>query len=185
MAVEEHRLARDEGDGSASEIDDLYDGEQYSTRDQRANNRTTYYESDVDKHVSNPKRAERLKRALKWQEGQYVTSDKGKSRGQQNHEEDKRRIVGILCSQLDVPKSQKRRVQKIINGEIPSYKFGHYSTEQVTLAVINVVVHKDDRWIEDEKQFREYMEYVGITNEDDNADLETMRRLRELVRERL
>lgn len=187
MGTHPHELSRDEGDGAGDEIDDLYDGEEYQTKDQRAETRTTYYERDIDTHVTDPRQARHLKRALKWQEGQYVTSDdeNEKSRGQQNHEEDKRRIVGTLGSQLGLSKSQKARVEHLIIDVLSINSFGHYSIEQVTLATINVVARESGRWIEDEPQFRDYMEQVGIVNEDGRADLDTMKRLRALVRERV
>lgn len=185
MGVHEHQVSRDEGDGAGDEIDDLYDGEEYQTKDQRAETRTTYYERDIDKHVTDPRLAGHLRRALKWQEGQHVTSDEDKSRGQQNHEEDKRRIVGTLGSQLGLTKGQKARTEHLVLDVISVNSFGHYSMEQVTLAVINVVAREDGRYIEDEEDFREYMAQVGITNDEDRADLETMKRLRALVRERI
>lgn len=185
MGVHTHNVSRDEGDGAGDEIDDLYDGEEYQTKDQRAETRTTYYERDIDEHVTDPRQARQLKRALRWQEGQHVTSDNDKSRGQQNHEEDKRRIVGTLGSQLDLSRSQKARVEHLVLDVISVNSFGHYSMEQVTLAVINVVSREDGRWIEDEVAFRDYMEQVGITNPSGRADLETMKRLRKLVRERI
>lgn len=179
MAVQKHRVARDQGDGAGSEIDDLYDGEEFESKDQRAETRTTYYKRDIEQHVSDPRLAGHLRRALRWQEGQWVTSDDDKSRGQQNHEEDKRRAVGVLASQLDLTTAQKTRVEHLVLDVLSVNSFGHYSMEQVALAVINVVVREDDRWIEDERLFRDYMEQVGI------EDLETMRRLRALVRERV
>lgn len=185
MTVHPHEVSRDEGDGAGDEIDDLYDGEEYQTKDQRAETRTTYYERDIDKHVNSPRRARQLKRALRWQEGQHVTSDDEKSRGQQNHEEDKRRIVGTLASQLDMGKTQKARVEHLVIDVLSVNSFGHYSMEQVTLAVINVVARENGRWIEDEDGFRDYMEQVELTNDEGRADLETMKRLRALVRERV
>lgn len=185
MGVHPHELSREEGDGAGDEIDDLYDSEEYQTKDQRAETRTTYYESDIDKHVTDPRLAKQLRRALQWQEGQYTTSENDKSRGQQNHEEDKRRVVGTLGSQLDLTKQQKARTEHLVLDVISVNSFGSYSMEQVTLAVINVVARESGRWIEDENDFRNYMERVGIKNGEGHADLDTMRRLRALVRERV
>jgi len=187
MPVQTQRVERDEGSGAGSEIEDLYDSEEYQTKDQRSPNRTTYYRRDIDQHVTDERTAWHLRRALRWQEGQYVTSDNEdeQSRGQQNYEEDKRRIVGVLASQLGLTSSQKRRVEHLVLDVVDVNSFGHYSVEQVTLGVINVVAREDERWIEDERLFRDYMEQVGITNDRERADLNTMRRLRSLVRERV
>ena len=180
MGVHTHRVARDEGDGAGAEIDDMYDGEEYQTKDQRAETRTTFYERDIDRHVSNPRRAQQLKRALRLHEG-----ERKPNRGSRNHEEDKRRLVGILCSQLSLTKGQKSRVEHLVMDVISINSFGRYSMEEVILAVINVVAREDGRWIEDEEDFHEYAERVGLTNDRGKADLDTIKRLRALVRERI
>lgn len=179
MAVPQHRVSRTEGDGAGDEIDDLYDGEEYQTKDMRAETRTTFYEKDIERHVSDPRIQQQLKRALRWHEGE------GKpNRGSRNHEEDKRRLIGTVGSQLGLTPSQKERVRHLVMDVMSVNSFGRYSMEQVALATVNVVVREDGRWIEDEDAFRDYMEYVGLTNEEGRADLETMKRLRKLVRER-
>lgn len=184
MGVHEHEVARREGDGAGDEIDDMYDGEEYQTKDQRAETRTTFYERDIDQHCTSRRQAKQLKRALRLQEGEHVNGS-GKSRGSQNNEEDKRRLVGIVGSQLGLSKAQKNRVQHLVLDVMSVNSFGYYSSEQVILATTNVVVREDGRWIEDEDEFHEYMEKVGITNDEGRADLDTMKRLRQLVRDRI
>lgn len=184
MSVHEHLVARNEGNGAGDEIDDLYDGEEYKTKDQRAETRTTFYERDIDTHCTSKRQAQQLKRALRLQEGEHVNGS-GKSRGSQNTEEDKRRLVGIIGSQLSLTDGQKRRVNHLVLDVMSVNSFGYYSSEQVILATVNVVVREDGRWIEDEDEFRDYMEKVGITNENGRADLNTMKRLRTLVHERV
>lgn len=184
MSVQSHKVARHEGDGSGDEIDDLYDGEEYQTKDQRAETRTTFYKKDIDKHVTDPRRARQLKRALRYQEGEYV-NNVGQSRGSQNNEEDQRRLIGTIGSQLSLTKAQKSRVEHLVLDVMSVNSFGRYSMEQVILATINVVARESGRWIEDEPQFREYAETVGLTNEMERADMETIKRLRSLVRERV
>lgn len=180
MGVQEHHVARNEGDGAGDEIDDMYDGEEYQTKDQRAETRTTFYERDIDRHVSNPRRARQLKRALRLHEG-----ERKPNRGSRNHEEDKRRLVGILGSQLSLTKGQKARVEHLVMDVISVNSFGRYSMEQVILATINVVAREHGRWIEEEAEFREYAERVGLTNDNERADMDTIKRLRSLVRERV
>lgn len=184
MGVHEHQVARAEGDGAGDEIDDLYDGEEYQTKDERAETRTTFYERDIDKHCTSRRQANQLKRALRLQEGEHVNGS-GKDRGTQNHEEYQRRLIGIIGSQLDLTNGQKQRVKHLVMDVMSVNSFGYYSSEQVILATVNVVVREDGRWIEDEDEFHEYMEKVGVTNDEDRADLETMKRLRGLVRERI
>lgn len=180
MAVHEHEVARAEGDGAGDEIDDLYDGEEYQTKDQRAETRTTFYERDIDKHCTSRRQANQLKRALRLHEG-----ERKPNRGQENYKEDKRRLIGIIGSQLDLTNGQKQRVKHLVMDVMSVNSFGYYSSEQVILATVNVVVREDGRWIEDEDDFRDYMEQVGITNDEDRADLDTMKRLRGLVRDRI
>jgi hypothetical protein len=184
MGVHEHEVARSEGDGAGDEIDDLYDGEEYQTKDQRAETRTTFYERDIDTHCTSSRYAKQLKRALRLQEGEHVNGS-GKDRGTQNHEEYQRRVIGIIGSQLDLTDGQKKRVKHLVMDVMSVNSFGYYSSEQVILATANVVAREDGRWIEEEEPFRDYMEHVGITNDEDRADLETMKRLRSLVKERI
>lgn len=184
MAVPQHRVSRSKGDGAGDEIDDMYDGEEYGTKDQRAETRTTFYERDIDQHCEDPRYAKQLKRALRFQEGEHATPGM-KSRGTQNHEEDKRRVVGALGSQLSLTERQKARVEHLVMDVMSVNSFGHYSMEQVALAAINVVAREDGRYIEDEDRFRGVMEEVGLVNDGGRADLNTMKRLRALVRERI
>ena len=186
MGVQEHSIARSEGDGAGDEIDDLYDGEEYQTKDQRADTRTTFYERDIDEHCTSHRQARQLKRALRFQEGERVgTYESARSRGSQNNDEDKRRLIGIIGSQLGLTDRQKNRVKHLVMDVMSVNSFGYYSSEQVILATTNVVVREDDRWIEDEQAFRDYMERVGITNDENRADLNTMKRLRQLVCDRI
>lgn len=181
--ADEHRLARDAGDGSGEQIDDMYDGEEYSTKDKRAGTRTTFYESDIERLDVSPQRAQELKRMLRRQEGEYVNASQFQSRGQQNHEEDKRRRIGTMGSQLGMTQMQKDRVNHLVIDVISVNSFGHYSIEQAILAVINVVAREDGRFIEEEQQFRDYMLDVGIG--DERPDMDTMKRLRRIVRDRV
>lgn len=180
MTVHEHQVARSEGDGAGDEIDDMYDGEEYQTKDKRADTRTTFYERDIDKHCTSRRYAKQLKRALRLHEG-----ERKPNRGQKNYEEDKRRLVGIIGSQLDLTNRQKQRVNHLVLDVMSVNSFGYYSAEQVILATTNVVAREDGRWIEEEQEFRDYMEQVGITNDEGRADLETMKRLRSLVKDRI
>lgn len=184
MGVHEHNVARAEGDGAGDEIDDLYDGEEYQTKDQRAETRTTFYERDIEQHCTSKRQANQLKRALRLQEGEHVNGS-GKSRGSQNNEEDKRRLVGTIGSQLSLTQAQKARVEHLVLDVMSVNSFGRYSMEQVILATINVVAREHGRWIEDEEEFREYAEQVGLTNDQGRADMDTIKRLRGLVRERV
>lgn len=179
MPVPEHNVAREKGNGSRSALEDEKTGDIWETKDQRAETRTTFYERDIDKLNVSDRRKRQLKRALKRQEGQHVNSKEYDSRGQQNHREDKRRLIGSFAGQLELTPAQKKRVNHLVMDVISVNSFGSYSSEQVILAVVNVVAREDGRWIEDEDDFRVIMENVGIDG------LETMKRLRSLVRDRI
>lgn len=160
-------------------MEDQKTGDHWQSKDQRANTRTTYFESDVDSLAVSKRRKRTLKRILKRQEGQHVNSEKYDSRGQQNHNEDKRRMARTLAGQADLTASQRDRVEHLITDVLSITSFGQYSTEQVVLGTVNVVAREDGRWIEDEPQFHDLMSDVGIES------LDTIKRLRGLVRDRL
>jgi len=178
MPVDERNLDRGKGSGSRSAIEDEKMGDCWETRDQRSDTRTTYYARDVDSLSISVARKRQLKRMLKRQEGQHVNSDKYDSRGQQNHKEDKRRMVGSFGSQLGLTSAQKKRVEHLIMSVLDINSFGSYSCEQVVLGTINVVAREDGRWIEDEKTFYDLMEATETT-------ATQAKRLREMVRERV
>lgn len=179
MAVQPHQVSRGPNDGSRDDMQDNgYDEFGHKTRDKRAETQTTYLAQDIEKHCTDERYANTLRRALRFQEGEHANGS-AKSRGTQNHEEDQRRIIGTFASQLGLTSRQKERVEHLVMDVMSVNSFGRYSMEQVTLATINVVVREDGRWIEDEEQFRDYMQQVGLT------DLNTLKRLRELVRERI
>lgn len=196
MEVHPHDVSRGEGDGSGAEIDDKYDGEEYTAKDQRADTRTTFYESDIDNLNVSERRKDQLRHALRRQEGEdfgendsydeATTSDsKRKRRKQQNREEWKRRVISAYAGQLELTPRQKRRSEHWVLDVLSINSFGRYSVEQVALAAINVVAREDGRYIEDEQYFHSLMEDVGITDDDDSPDMNKMRRLRTMVRERI
>lgn len=183
--VHEHLLVRDEGSGSREAIQDMYDGEEYENKDSRANTRTTYYERDIDKYCTDPRYAGHMRRALELQEGQHVNDPDKQSRGQQNHEEDKRRLIGAIGSQLGLTTAQKQRVKHLVMEVLSVNSFGHYSTEQVVIATCNVVAREDGRWIEEEDKFRSVVHDVELRTARGNPDMDAVKRLRGLVRDRI
>ena len=188
MGIESHRLQRGEGSGSRAEIDDKYDSEEYQDKDERAPTRTTFYERDINDLEVSEDRKQRLRRMLRRQRGEQpgeAYSQNYDSREQQNRSEWKRRVVSAFASQLELTSTQKERVKHLVNDVLDINTFGYYSTEQVVLATVNVVAREDGRFIEDEEMFRRLMGDSGITDEDRRPDLETMRSLRRLVRDRL
>lgn len=189
MAVQQQTVSRKANDGSRSDMQDNgYDEERYESRDKRAPTRTTFYESDIDRLDTTQRRKRRLKRALRRQEGEdqgEAYSTDHDQRQQQNRKEWKRRMVTTYASQLDLTPAQRDRSQHIVMGVVSIDSFGPYSTEEVILAVINVVVREDGRWIEDEELFRDLVRDVGIVNSAGRADLDTMESLRSMVRERV
>lgn len=185
MPAHEHNVDTDKGNGSRTAMEDEMSGDLWDSKDQRAETRTTFYEKDVDSLNVSERRKRELKRILRRQEGEHVNAEKYDSRGQQNHREDKRRLVSSFGSQLSLTPAQRERVNHLVMDVISINSFGNYSSEQAILATINVVVREDGRWIEDEKRFREFMESVGITNDDGRACLDTMKRLRAIVRDRV
>lgn len=196
MTVHPHNLARGEGEGSGEQIDDKYDGEEYTSKDQRADTRTTFYKSDIEALDVSESRKDQLKYSLRRHEGEDfgenssydkdTTSDsKRKRRKQQNREEWKRRVTSAYAGQLELSPRQKKRSEHWILDVLTINSFGHYSVEQIALGVINVVTREDARYIEDEAYFHKIMEDVGITDSNDNPDMDKMRRLRTMVRERV
>jgi hypothetical protein len=180
--VATHNVSRGEGDGAGERIDDKYDGEEYTTKDERADTRTTFYERDIDNLNVSERRKSELRRMLRRQEGEDYKETYRKdedNREQQNREEWKRRVVTTYASQLSLTDSQKERAKHLVIDVLTINKFGRYATEQVALGVINVVAREDGRWIEDEDEFRDLVAETGID------DMDSLKRLRRMVRERI
>lgn len=190
MSVESHNLSRDAGDGSAQAIDDKYDGEEYTTKDQRADTWTTFYKSDIDSLQVSERRKKELRRALERQRGidygEGTSADRNRRhRKQQNREEYKRRVVSVYASQLDLNKRQAERTGHLFLEVLDINSFGHYATEEIALAVINCVVREDGWLIEEDANFHRLMREVGLETDGNDPDLDAMRRLRGMVRERV
>lgn len=179
MGVETHNVDRGQGSGSRAAIEDEMMGDKWDTRDERAGTHTTFYMSDVESLPISKARKNQYYRMHNKQEGQHVNSTEYDSRGTQNYKEDVRRFITTTGSQLELTPSQKERVKHLVMDVLSINSFGSYSSEKVVLGTINVVAREDGRWIEDEEQFHDFMEAVGI------EDLSTMKRLRELVTDRL
>jgi len=192
MTVESHNLATEEGNGARSEIQDKYDSEEYQTKDQRADTRTTFYESDINALNVSERRKKELRRALRRQEGEDYgeggSADKTRrQRKQQNREEWKRRAITTYAANMDMTNAQKERAKHLFIDVLTINTFGHYSSEQVALAVLNVVAREDGWRLEDDSQFHSLMVECGITSNenDDKPHMGRMRKLREMVRERV
>lgn len=188
--TESHRLATDAGDGAGDEIDDMYDGEEYSSKDQRADTRTTFYESDINSLNVSERRKKELRRALRRQEGEDygegTSKDKTRrQRKQQNREEWKRRVITAYAANLDMTNAQKERATHLFLDVLTINTFGHYASEQVALGVLNVVAREDGWFIDEDEKFHTLMVDNGITNDNDNPSMRKMRTLRTMVRERV
>jgi len=188
--VESHRLHRGEGDGSRSEIDDMYDDQEYEEKEPAPPTRTTFHRGDIERLQVSERRKERLRRMRSRQEGKNPGETYYQGRQdytQQNRSEWKRRVVSTFASQVELTTAQKERVKHLINDVLDINTFGYYSTEQVVLATINVVAREDGRFIEDEESFRSLMVEANVVKGDEDAtpDLDTMRSLRRLVRDKL
>lgn len=184
--VEPHRVAKEPNDGSRDQMrGDEYDDKRYDSRDKRAETETTYYEYDVNDLQVSHQRKEQLKRMLRRQEGEdpgEAYSKKHKNREQQNRKEWKRRVVTTFAAQLELTSYQKQRSLHLIMDVVSINSFGHYSTEEVILGVINCVAREDARWIEDEQVFRDLAVDVGF----DRPEVpKVMKKLRGMVRERV
>lgn len=180
--VESHLLDNSEGNGSGSQIDDKYDSEEYTTKDQRAQTETTFYRSDINETVNGHHRRRQMKRALRYHEGEHVNAEDEDSRGQQNHKEWKRRLVGTLTSQMEMTKHQQSRVKHLVLDVLDINSFGPYKTEEVILGVMSMVAREDmsrhGKHLDDRKDF------INLCHSVDTS-LENVRRCRELVSERL
>jgi len=86
---------------------------------------------------------------------------------------------------LDMAASQKERIKHLVIDVLNLRSYGPYSSEKIILAVINVVAREQGRFIEDEDGFEKLMADVEITHDDGKPDKDTMRRLRELTRDRM
>lgn len=186
MSVEPHKVAKGPNNGSRDDMrGDKYDEQRYESRDQRAETETTFYSYDIDDLQVSYKRKKELKRMLRRQEGEdpgEAYSKNYKNREQQNRKEWKRRMVTTFAANLELTSRQKERSLHLVMDVLDINSFGHYSTEQVILGVINCVVREDGRMIEDEQQFREMGIDVGF---DRSNVVNRFKSLRGLVRERV
>jgi len=192
MTYHEHQVADGRGNGSRSALEDEKTGDLWSTKDSRAETQTTFWLRDINKLNVSRERKKRLKRMLRRQEGEHVNADGQQSRGQQNHEEWKRRVVTTYASQLGMTTAQKQRAEHLVLDVLDINSFGYYAVEEVALATLNVVAREDGWMIENNDRFQQQMVDVGMWKETPNwvdddrrADMETLSSLRELVRERL
>lgn len=179
--VQPQRVDNSAGNGSRSEIEDKKIEDKFESKDERSETETTFFKRDISQ-IKSERRRRQYKRMLRRQEGERTNSSDEKSRGQQNHDEWQRRIVKGFTSQLELTPHQTRRTKHLVMDVIDINSFGHYSTEQVVLAVINCVVREDGRWIEDEELFRDMAEGTGFNK---GTAIERMKSLRGLVRDRL
>jgi hypothetical protein len=191
--VQEHRVSREPNDGSRDNMQDNgYDDKRYESRDKRADTRTTFYESDINSLNVSERRKKELRRALRRQEGEDygegTSADKTRrQRKQQNREEWKRRIITTYAANLDMTRAQKQRAKHLFMDVLTINTFGRYSSEQVALAVLNVVAREDGWRLEDEEQFHDLMVKCDIRNKSDGSkpSMQTMKRMRRMVRERV
>lgn len=176
------------GNGSGSNVDDLYESDSYSSYD-RANTETTFYESDIDELEVGWRRKRQLKRSLRWNEGaDYVGGVKDQSaisRKRQNREDWKRRLVLTYAANIDLSKRQKQRCEHIMTDVVSVASFGPYSSEKVALGIAVAVARENGRQVSTENDFDELMYAVDLITEDDEPNYAKLDSLVGLVRERV
>lgn len=180
------RIERRAGAGSRSDTDDEYEADSFR-HDERADTETTFFESDIQKLRVSERRKQQLRDMLKRQEGsdQFEPSRSGRrSRNEQNREEWKRRVADTYCAQAELTRAQKERVKHLVLDVLDIQSFGPYAAEEIVIATINVVAREQGRWIEDEEQFRDLAADAGV-EVDGRPDMQTLKRLRRLVRDRI
>lgn len=189
--VQPHQVEKDHGDGSRTEMEDQKTEDKWETKDQRADTQTTFWPQDIASLRVSERRKWRLRRMLRRQEGEDfgegTSKDKSRrQRKQQNRGEWKRRMASTFASQLDLTRAQKERVTHLVRDILDINSFGYFSTEEVILAVINVVAREDGRWIEEERLFHDLMYDVGLyKDEPESPDMNGLKTLRRMVRERI
>jgi hypothetical protein len=191
--VERHKVSREANDGSRDNMQNNgYDEQRYDSRDQRADTWTTFYESDINSLDVSERRKKELRRALRRQEGEDYgegsSADKTRrQRKQQNREEWKRRIIETYSTNLSMNTAQKNRAEHLFMDVLTINSFGHYSSEQVALAVLNVVAREDGWQLEENSGFHDLMVECDITSNRDaeKPAMDRMKKLRSMVRERV
>lgn len=159
-----HEFDTSDGSGAASNIDERIDQNAIIENDGRSDTNTFFYPNEAA-----PTRRQQFKRLIEYQDGMY--KDERKAETQQA---DMRRWVSTICSKLDMSSYHTGRVEHICSG-LNMKHMAHYSTEKVIIAVISLVANEDDRFIRDERVFRNLMGEVGTT-------LEELRKVRALVK---
>lgn len=158
-----HRFDVGDGNGAASEIDELIDQNAIIEHDGRASTRTFFYIGEAPEG-----KRRQFGRMLEYQE------DMWSGMKNQQRQADRERTVSTFCSFLDMGTYQRERVQHICDGLNMSH-MAHYSSQKVILAVISLVANEDGRFIRDETGFRTLLR-------DLESDLAELRSIRNLVR---
>lgn len=99
-----------------------------------------------------------------------------KTRKAENENFDTQSYMEMFTSRLDMTTYQDERVRKIINS-IDMSNMAHYPKEVVVLAVISIVANEDDRWIRDERTYKDL-----VTDLD--SSMEDIKNTRRLVKEK-
>lgn len=182
MTSDETVVAREPNDGSRNDMrNNKYDEERYSSRDTRAETKTTFARYEIDSLPVSQARKKQLKRMYDRQEGvdkgeAYPHNTDREQRKARNRREWRRRVITTYASQIGLTNYQQSRCKHIFVDFLSDNrlftKFGPYSIEDVALGVIAFVCHEDRRRVESEEMFGELATKNGVNGKSSLRTLE-------------
>jgi len=160
------------GNGSAEELDDIIDDEAIIVNDGRSVTRTTFYPWEID----DKDKQQWYSKLAKCNGGMWDSK-----RDTRNKKADNDRWIDGFCSVLESSDYVQSRVQHIIES-INLKHMATYSAQQTILATIELVERNEriDRGgspLTEDETFHDLLDAVG-------SDIEEMRKIRRLVREK-
>jgi hypothetical protein len=165
------RLDDTEGNGAASELDDMKTRDEFETQVDATEAASRFYHKDIDALDVSAQKKKLYRRILRWNEDHF-------SGHRKQLEQDENNVVRTrtLCSQLEVTDYQRDRVLHLME-EKASF-MGHRGVAGTALAVISLVLNEDGRHVQREDHFETLMDEIGLT-------YPQLHRLRERNREHL
>ena len=151
------RLDDTEGNGAASELDDIKTRDEFVTTVDATEAASRFYHKDIDAlDVSEQKKA-LYRRILRWNEDHFSGYRKSLEDAENN-------VVRArtLCSQLDVTDHQRDRVLHLMD-EKASIQ-GSHGVADTALAIISLVLNEDGRHVQREDHFKTLMKDLGLAH---------------------
>jgi hypothetical protein len=160
--MEEEYITVDGGNGSATNLEDETDAQEYSHKLDPTGAATRMHPRDIDALDVPPERKEHLRWLSRLNEDNWVSHEPRKTKEHYQRREAQKATVNMICDRVELTEYPENRVQHLFFEEV-ELEIGPYSVEDIAVALASLVANEDDRHVQREARFQRLMDDLEVS----------------------